>query len=121
MNRLYLLTALLILNVSTCVGQHLRRLSYNHPGLLTDLGVGLWAWPLPMDYNDDGLTDLMVVCTDTPSNGVWFFENTGVTDRKRALPVFKPARRIGDAIDNPHISYTHGEPYVTSPGKWYPD
>ena len=27
------------------------RVSYNNPGLLTELGVGLWAWPLPMDWN----------------------------------------------------------------------
>ncbi|MEY3772410.1 MAG: hypothetical protein RL067_424, partial [Verrucomicrobiota bacterium] len=26
----------------------LERLKYNHPGLVVDLGVGLWAWPLPM-------------------------------------------------------------------------
>src|SRR4051812_36694951 len=27
----------------------LPRLAYNNPGTLADLGVGLWAWPLPMD------------------------------------------------------------------------
>lgn len=40
------------------------RLAHNTPGQLADLGVGLWAWPLPMDYNKDGLMDLVVVCTD---------------------------------------------------------
>lgn len=54
------------------------QLTYNHPGLITDLGVGLWAWPLPMDWNEDGLMDLVVACTDTPSNGVYVFLNTGV-------------------------------------------
>ena len=34
-------------------------MTYNSPGLITDLGVGLWAWPLPMDWNDDGLMDLV--------------------------------------------------------------
>ena len=48
--------------------QQLERLSYNNPGLLVDLGVGLWAWPLPMDFNGYGLTELVVVCTDTPYN-----------------------------------------------------
>ncbi|MBP84060.1 MAG: hypothetical protein CMO61_09475, partial [Verrucomicrobiales bacterium] len=27
----------------------LQPLKYNNPGLVVDLGVGLWAWPLPMD------------------------------------------------------------------------
>ena len=54
------------------------RLAHQNPGLLADLGVGLWAWPLPMDYNGDGLMDLVVVCTDKPYNGTWFFENSGV-------------------------------------------
>ena len=45
--------------------EKLPRLQHNNPALLTDLGVGLWAWPLPMDYNRDGLMDLVVVCTDS--------------------------------------------------------
>ena len=75
--------------------QELKRLSYNNPGLVVDLGVGLWAWPLPMDYNDDGLTDLLVVCTDTPYNGVYYFENSGVIDEETDLPIFKPSIRLG--------------------------
>ncbi len=106
---------------SEVFNQKLEPLSYNNPGLLVDLGVGLWAWPLPMDYNDNGLTDLVVVCTDTPSNGVYFFENTGQIDKESELPVYKPARRLGDAVNNVSISYINGEPLVTTPGKWYPD
>ncbi|MBC8003732.1 MAG: VCBS repeat-containing protein, partial [Opitutaceae bacterium] len=55
----------------------LPRLAVNNPGLLADLGVGLWAWPLPMDFNGDGMMDLVVVCTGVPSNGIWYFENSG--------------------------------------------
>ncbi len=98
----------------------LRRLEHNHPDLLVDLGVGLWAWPLPMDFNGNGLTDLVVVCTDVPSNGVYFFENTGRLDAERGLPVFKGAVRLGDALDNPQVSYVGGKPVVTTPGKVYP-
>ncbi|NBR42574.1 MAG: hypothetical protein EBU04_06855 [Verrucomicrobia bacterium] len=47
----------------------LQRLKYNNPGLVVDLGVGLWAWPLPMDFNGDGKLDLVVNCPDKPSNG----------------------------------------------------
>ena len=31
----------------------LQRLQYNNPGLSVDLGVGLWAWPLPMDFDGE--------------------------------------------------------------------
>jgi len=53
----------------------LQPLHYNNPGLVVDLGVGLWAWPIPWDVDGDGDTDLLVSCPDKPSNGVWLFEN----------------------------------------------
>jgi hypothetical protein len=96
------------------------RLAYNDPQLVVDLGVGLWAWPLPMDYNGDGLTDLIVVCTDIPSNGVYYFENSGRLDTQTGLPLYKPALRLGDALDNPQVSYVNGTPVVTTPGTVYP-
>ena len=92
----------------------LPRLPYNNPGLLTDLGVGLWAWPLPMDYNGDGLIDLVVVCTDKPYNGTWFFENSGQVDPQTKLPVFKPAVLIGKSAPSVGISYVTGKPVVTA-------
>lgn len=106
---------------SAPAGGGFSKLPYNHPGLVTDLGVGLWAWPLPMDYNGDGLMDLVVVCTDTPSNGVWFFENTGETDVATKLPLFKPGVRLGKSAAAPQISYVDGRPVVTSTGAVYPD
>ncbi len=51
------------------------RLSYRNPGLIIDLGVGLWANPMPMDFDGDGDLDLLVSTNDVPSNGVYFFEN----------------------------------------------
>jgi len=92
----------------------LPRLAYNNPGTLVDLGVGLWAWPLPMDYNRDGLMDLVVVCTDKPYNGTWFFENSGQVDPQTKLPVFKPAVLIGKSAPSVGISYVTGRPVVTS-------
>lgn len=90
------------------------RLAHNNPGLLTDLGVGLWAWPLPMDYNGDGLMDLVVVCTDKPYNGTWFFENSGQIDAQLKLPIFKPAVLIGKSAPSVGISYVTGKPIVTA-------
>src|SRR6187200_425100 len=73
----------------------LPRVSFNNPSLITDLGVGLWGWPLPMEFNGDGLMDLVVVCTGVPSNGIWYFENSGQIEPATNLPVFKPARYLG--------------------------
>lgn len=97
------------------------RLKHNNPGLLVDLGVGLWAWPLPMDYDDDGLMDLVVVCTDKPSNGIYVFRNTGRMDPQNHLPVFHAGERIGPATGNPQVSYVNGKPVITSPNRVYPD
>ncbi len=50
----------------------LERLKYHNPGLVVDLGVGLWAFPLPQDLNGDGRLDLAVSCPDKPFNGTYF-------------------------------------------------
>jgi hypothetical protein len=92
----------------------LPRLAHNTPGQLVDLGVGLWAWPLPMDYNQDGLMDLVVVCTDKPYNGTWLFENSGEMDPQLKLPIFKPAVPIGKSAPSVAISYVTGQPVVTA-------
>ncbi len=86
-----------------------RKVPFNNPGLTVDLGVGLWAIPLPMDYDNDGDNDLVVSTRDVPSNGTYIFENVG----KEA---FKPAVKIGEGKRNITISYTNGDPRVTVPG-----
>ena len=96
-----------------CAGIHLvraadatmPRLAHNNPGTLADLGVGLWAWPLPMDYNSDGLMDLVVVCTDKPYNGTWYFENSGQVDSQLKLPIFKPAVLVGKSAPSVGIYF----------------
>jgi predicted neuraminidase len=112
-----LLAALLALPVAgraDAAQSKLQPLSYNHPGLVVDLGVGLWAWPMPVDYNRNGRIDLLVACPDNPSNGVWFFENAGELGEK--FPVFKPGVRVGRATHNLQISYVSGEPRILAPG-----
>ena len=94
-----------------------QRIEYNHPGLVVDLGVGLWANPLPMDYDGDGDLDLVVSCADVPYNGVYFFENPG----GGTFPVFKPAVRVDRGIHNAQVSYIGGQPRVLGPGVEYVD
>ena len=100
--------------------QELTRLTYNHPGLTVDLGVGLWAWPLPMDFNGDGRLDLVVNCPDKPCNGTHFFEATA-DSAKTAMPVFKAGVRLSPGLQNVQVSYVDGQPKVLSPGTIYPD
>jgi len=120
-SKLIVTLILIVSPVIAVLSQNLERLAYNNPELIVDLGVGLWAWPLPMDYNDNGLTDLVVICTDVPYSGVYLFENSGVIDDKTHLPVYKPSVRLGKAENNVSISYIGGKPVITTPGKWYPD
>jgi hypothetical protein len=81
---------------------NLERVRYNNPGLTVDLGVGLWAQPLPMDYDNDGDVDLLCATADVPSNGIYFFENPGGDSE---WPVFKPGVRLTDAVHNITVSY----------------
>lgn len=106
---------------SLAAEERLSRLAHHQPGLITDLGVGLWAWPLPMDFNGNGLVDMVVACTDVPANGVYVFLNSGQVDPGTQLPLFNPPTRFGPAVRNPQISYVEGQPVVTSPGHVYPD
>lgn len=88
------------------------RLRYNNPGLVVDLGVGLWANPFPIDWDNDGDTDLLVSTTDKPSNGLYFFENDGNN-------LFSPGIRIAEGKKNSAVSYPEGKPIVCTPGKIY--
>ncbi|MEQ9408831.1 MAG: VCBS repeat-containing protein [Fuerstiella sp.] len=76
-------------------------LTHHDADLVVDLGVGLWAHPLPMDFDGDGDHDLVVSCPDKPFNGTYFFENTS---GRVALPVFEPPVRIGPGFHSIRVS-----------------
>jgi len=95
------------------------QLRYNHPGLVVDLGVGLWAWPIPCDADNDGDYDLIVSCPDKPSNGIWFFENRQGDTNSNPMPVFEPAVKLSNTVHYVMPSYTDHGMRVLSPGKEY--
>lgn len=102
----------------------LDRLPYNQPGLVADLGVGLWAWPVPCDADGDGDLDLIVSCPDKPYNGTYLFENPsggGKRGQGDKLPVFKAGRRLSAGQFNVTPSMVDGTLMVTTPGWSHPD
>ena len=123
MNRLCALSfsvlTILACDVWTLHAQELKPLKYNNPGLVVDLQAGLWALPMPMDYDRDGDNDLLVVVNDVPGKGIYFFEN--VEGRGAKLPVFKPGVRISTAMHNIQASYVNGEPRVLRVGEEFVD
>ena len=118
-----ILTALLFVLVvpDQARAAELERVKYNHPGFTVDLGVGLWAWPVPADAKGDGSPNLFVSCPDKPYNGIWLFENASGDTAKNPFPVFKPARRLSQAVHYVTPSYVEGRVRVLSPATEYPD
>lgn len=96
----------------------LEPLKYQHGASQVDLGVGLWAWPLPMVFDNDGDWDLVVSCPDKPYNGTYVFENPATPDE--LFPVFKPPRRISRGLRNVQVSWGNGRPVVMTPDAIYP-
>ncbi|MDX1362895.1 MAG: VCBS repeat-containing protein [Arenibacter latericius] len=90
------------------------RLKYQDTTQTTDLAVGLWANPLPMDYDLDGDIDMIVSCTDVPYNGTFYFEN--ISDSDSPSPLFNTPIKIGDGMRNITVSYVKGEPHVLGSG-----
>lgn len=114
----FALLAAALVTAATTQGEGFSRVEYNHPGLVVDLGVGLWAQPLPMDYDGDGDPDLVVATADKPYNGVYFFENKEGNVR---YPVFEPGVRLDDAQHNTTVSYVHGSAHVLRMNEAFPN
>lgn len=88
---------------------------YNND-LSVTLAVGLWGMPLPVDFDKDGVNDLVISAPDVPYHGTYFFKNIG-TNRK---PFFEKAVKINDkGVNCLRVSYVNGEPRVLGKGFEY--
>jgi hypothetical protein len=88
---------------------HETRVKYNNPELIVDLGVGLWGAPIPVDYDNDGLMDIVMSCPDAPFKGLYCFKNIG--DKKS--PLFDVPVQLSDkAYKNIQASYANGKLFV---------
>ncbi|MEO1971834.1 MAG: VCBS repeat-containing protein, partial [Pirellulaceae bacterium] len=108
---------LLAMLPNLAVAGELQPLRYNNADLVVDLGVGLLAWPVPCDADNDGDFDLIVSCPDQPSNGIWLFENTSGDTARNKFPVFKPARRLSSTVHYVMPSYVDGGLRILTPGQ----
>ena len=89
------------------------RVKYNNPELIVDLGVGLWGVPMPVDYNNDGLMDVIMSCPDTPYKGLYYFKNIGSANN----PFFDVPIQLSDkAYKNIHANYANGKLHVIAQG-----
>ncbi len=102
--------------------ERFQSIKYNNPGLVVDLGVGLWGWPVPCEHKGGGgLSDLVLVAGGSPSKGTYYFENTGRKDSRTGADIFKPGVRLSDGANDVTPSYTAAGLRVLSPGFEYPD
>ena len=85
-------------------------LEHNDPDLVVDLHAGLWAQPIPCDYDGDGDVDLLVNCPDKPIASVLFYENPGPGSPQglddEGLPIFRPPVRLGPSHRDLTPSYS---------------
>lgn len=114
---------ILFLTAMICISIHGQandkyRLKYNNPDLIVDLGVGLWGMPIPIDYDGDGLMDLLMTCPSTPHKGIFYFHNIG----NKQTPLFdKGVKLVNTTYRDLSVSYVNGNLHVIHKGVEYLD
>ena len=92
-------------------------IKYNND-ITTDLGVGLWGIPIPVDFDSDGVNDLLVSCPDRPYKGIYYFRNIGTNTK----PLFEKAQKVyAKGPNNIRVSGMPGKQQVLANGVLYED
>lgn len=92
-------------------------IKYNNPNLRVDLSVGLWPITIPVDYDNDGLMDLVISCSSIPNRGTYFYKNIGSNNN----PFFEKPIKIADTINSINPSYVDNALKILSPKGEYVD
>jgi len=104
---------------SAGAAENFRRLSYHHPGLQVDLGLGLWGAPVVFDYDGDGREDLLMNSSGPQFNGLFWFQRDAAA---KPFDAFAPPRKLGPGHRGLRVSRdTNGKTVVMTPGKVHPD
>ncbi len=81
------------------------RVTLGHPGARGPLGVGLYAHPGVIDYDNDGRWDLIANCPDRPFNGIYYLHNLGTND----APLYDRPVWWGPAVKDPVVGDMNGD------------
>lgn len=98
--------------------EQLHRLKYNHPGLQADIGLGIWGLPVILDYDGDGVDDLLVNSSGSQLGGLYWFRRAPGAG---PFAAFQPPVRVGVGDRGLQVSGDGKQPVVMTPGKRYPD
>lgn len=77
-------------------------LSYGRPGVVADLGIGLWATAMPIDWDNDGDWDLLYSCQDKPQSGIYLY-------LQESQNVFRKVKRFADGVSYCALADMNGD------------
>jgi hypothetical protein len=81
------------------------RITYGRPGVKGRVGVGLYAHPGAIDFDNDGNLDLIANCPDRPYNGIYYLHNLGTNDQ----PLYDRAIWWGPSKKDPVVADFNGD------------
>jgi len=113
MKKLSFLPLLVVALFASAQDADWNKVKYNNPGLTVDLEEGLWPIPIPVDNDNDGLTDLFVTETSLPNKGLYYYHNIGTAKN----PLFDKPVRVSSANDSIYPSYVNGKLRVLQRGQ----
>ncbi len=91
-------------------------LSYGRRGVVADLGIGLWATPMPIDWDGDGDWDLLYSVQDKPQHGLYLYI-------QEAPGLFRRTKRLSGGLWYPALADMNGDGALDALGdqRWCED